>query len=108
MNVHGETRKIAFAPAGEMVAALCFAALSQAGKLAKTVGAIGRVMERRRVMSELAGLDDRMLRDIGLTRADLRDATSGPTFADPTRTLVQRATERRAAARLAARARQQG
>ena len=103
MSVHGETRKIAFAPAGEMLAAVCLAAVSLAGNVAKTAGAIGRAIDRRRVMTELAGLDDRMLRDIGVTRADLRDATSGPLLGDPTRVLILRATERRAAARLAAR-----
>ncbi|MDI4656692.1 DUF1127 domain-containing protein [Xanthobacter autotrophicus] len=106
MSVYGETRKIAFAPAGEMLAALCLTAVSLVGHVATTAGAIGRAIERRRVMSELAGLDDRMLRDIGVTRADLRDATSGPLLADPTRVLILRATERRAAARLAGRAQQ--
>ncbi|MDI4666339.1 DUF1127 domain-containing protein [Xanthobacter autotrophicus] len=102
MSVHGETRKIAFAPAGETVAALCFAAVSLAGKVVNVAGAIARAAERRRVMVELSGLDDHMLRDIGLTRSDLRDAASGPVLADPTRVLMLRATERRTAARLAA------
>ena len=43
----------------------------------------------------LAGLDDRMLADIGLTRGDLRDAYSEPVWRDPTAILVSRAHERR-------------
>jgi hypothetical protein len=43
----------------------------------------------------LAGLDDRMLADIGLTRGDVRDAFSEPVWRDPTAILVSRAHERR-------------
>jgi uncharacterized protein YjiS (DUF1127 family) len=45
----------------------------------------------------LAGLDDRMLADIGVTRADLRDAIAGPLWSDPTALLARRRRERRAA-----------
>ena len=40
-----------------------------------------------------------MLRDIGLTRGDLRDAIGEPLWRDPTNILVKRARERRLAAR---------
>ena len=43
----------------------------------------------------LAGLDDRMLADIGLTRGDVRDAFSEPVWRDPTAILVSRSHERR-------------
>jgi uncharacterized protein YjiS (DUF1127 family) len=43
----------------------------------------------------LAGLDERMLADIGLTRGDVRDAFSEPVWRDPTAILVSRAHERR-------------
>ncbi|HEY2137094.1 MAG TPA: DUF1127 domain-containing protein [Xanthobacteraceae bacterium] len=43
----------------------------------------------------LAGLDDHMLADIGLTRMDLNDALSGPLWRDPTAALAQRQRERR-------------
>ena len=46
-------------------------------------------------MQMLAGFDDRMLADIGLTRGDLRDAVSEPLWRDPTHVLVRRARERR-------------
>jgi uncharacterized protein YjiS (DUF1127 family) len=45
----------------------------------------------------LAGFDDRMLADIGLTRSDVRDAFAEPFWQDPTELLRARALERRRA-----------
>jgi uncharacterized protein YjiS (DUF1127 family) len=45
----------------------------------------------------LAGFDDRMLADIGLTRSDVRDAFAEPLWQDPTELLRLRALERRRA-----------
>jgi uncharacterized protein YjiS (DUF1127 family) len=45
----------------------------------------------------LAGFDDRMLADIGLTRSDVRDAFAEPLWQDPTELLRTRALERRRA-----------
>jgi uncharacterized protein YjiS (DUF1127 family) len=45
----------------------------------------------------LAGFDDRMLADIGLTRSDIRDAFAEPLWQDPTELLRVRALERRRA-----------
>src|ERR1043166_4611771 len=56
---------------------------------------VGRALKNRHHAMALARLDDRMLADIGLTRADLRDAYSDPLWKDPTETLVRRADERR-------------
>jgi uncharacterized protein YjiS (DUF1127 family) len=49
----------------------------------------------RRQASQLAGLDRRMLADIGITGADVRDAFSTPFWDDPTALLRERAIERR-------------
>ena len=49
----------------------------------------------RREANALAGLDQRMLADIGINRADLRDAFSEPFWDDPTALLRERALERR-------------
>jgi uncharacterized protein YjiS (DUF1127 family) len=63
--------------------------------------AVGRARQfaqffkNRRDATVLAGLDDRMLADIGLTRGDLRDAFSEPVWRDPTAVLVSRVYERR-------------
>jgi uncharacterized protein YjiS (DUF1127 family) len=53
------------------------------------------LIKNRSDATMLAGLDDRMLADIGLTRGDLRDAYSEPVWSDPTAVLVSRAHERR-------------
>jgi uncharacterized protein YjiS (DUF1127 family) len=43
----------------------------------------------------LAGFDERMLADIGLTRSDVRDAFAEPLWHDPTNLLRARVLERR-------------
>jgi uncharacterized protein YjiS (DUF1127 family) len=49
-----------------------------------------RVSAARRTMSELARMSDYELRDIGLTRSDINDATALPLDADPSGLLVRR------------------
>jgi len=55
---------------------------------------VGRVLKHRQDAAILAGFDDRMLSDIGLTRSDLRDAYAEPLWRDPTWILAKRARER--------------
>ena len=57
--------------------------------------ALARARRHRREASQLAGLDRHMLADIGISRADLRDAFSEPFWEDPTALLHERAIERR-------------
>src|SRR5690242_5508770 len=54
-----------------------------------------RARRHRRQAKFLAGLDRRMLSDIGITRSDVRDAFSEPFWDDPTALLRERALERR-------------
>ena len=56
---------------------------------------LAQMVKNRRDAVILAGLDDRMLSDIGLSRGDVRDAFSEPVWRDPTAVLVSRAQERR-------------
>ncbi|HKS84406.1 MAG TPA: DUF1127 domain-containing protein [Pseudolabrys sp.] len=56
---------------------------------------LARARRHRREANLLAGLDRRMLADIGITRADVRDAFSEPFWDDPTALLRERALERR-------------
>jgi len=56
---------------------------------------LARARRHRRQAHMLAGLDRRMLADIGITRGDLRDAFSEPFWDDPTALLRERALERR-------------
>jgi uncharacterized protein YjiS (DUF1127 family) len=65
------------------------------GMLVVGAHAFIQTLKNRRDAATLAGLDDRMLADIGLTRGDLRDAYSEPVWRDPTAILVSRAHERR-------------
>ena len=65
------------------------------GWIARRVGAIGRAIAGRRVLRELASFDDRMLRDIGLSRHDLRSAAAEPLYRDPTALLAGRVDEYR-------------
>ncbi len=54
-----------------------------------------RARRHRREARELSGLDRHMLADIGLTRADVRDAFSSRFWEDPTELLAERAGDRR-------------
>jgi len=78
--------------AGNAVARALLAALSFVTHWLK---ALARARRHRREAATLAGLDRRMLADIGLNRADLRDAFSEPFWEDPTALLCARAGERR-------------
>jgi uncharacterized protein YjiS (DUF1127 family) len=66
-----------------------------AGIVALRVREFVQLVKNRHDATMLAGLDDRMLADIGLTRGDVRDAFSEPVWRDPTDLLVSRAHERR-------------
>jgi uncharacterized protein YjiS (DUF1127 family) len=56
---------------------------------------VAQAYRNRRDAAVLAGLDDRMLADMGLTHGDVRDAFAGPLWHDPTSLLRARALERR-------------
>ncbi len=49
-----------------------------------------RVAAARRTMSELARMSDYQLRDLGITRSDVNDATALPLDADPSSLLIKR------------------
>lgn len=58
---------------------------------------LDRALRNRQAMRVLARMDDRMLADIGITRADLRDAYAQSLWRDPAHLLRARAIERRLA-----------
>ncbi|GGE34604.1 hypothetical protein GCM10007276_10020 [Agaricicola taiwanensis] len=58
---------------------------------------------RREAMVTLAGMDGRMLKDIGLHESDVRSALAEPLWSDPTIRLKLVVVERRASARAKAR-----
>jgi uncharacterized protein YjiS (DUF1127 family) len=80
-------------PIGAGALARGLAALATA--LTKQLKALVRARRNRKEAAALAGLDRRMLKDIGITRADLNDAFSSPFWEDPTSLLRERAVERR-------------
>ncbi len=54
----------------------------------------GRVSAARRTMSQLARMSEYELRDIGLTRQDVSDATALPLDSDPSSLLARRRAAR--------------
>ena len=64
--------------------ALARAFASLVALLTRWVRLVARARKHRREANVLAGLDRNMLADIGITRADLNDALSGPFWEDPT------------------------
>jgi uncharacterized protein YjiS (DUF1127 family) len=63
--------------------------------LMRIVGFLERAAAGRRALRQLAEADDRMLKDIGLDRSDLRNATAEPLYRDPTSLLAGRVEEGR-------------
>jgi len=53
-----------------------------------------RVVAARKAMTQLAGMSDHELQDIGLTRQDIADLAALPLDADPTLPLVGRRSTR--------------
>ena len=74
---------------------IAWAVNSVAGIVVERVRAVLQTFKNRRDAMVLAGMDEHMLADIGLTRGDVRDAFSEPVWRDPTAILVSRAHERR-------------
>jgi uncharacterized protein YjiS (DUF1127 family) len=71
------------------------AALALVALVTRWLKELVRARRHRREAALLAGLDRRMLADIGITRSDVTDAFSEPFWEDPTALLRERALERR-------------
>jgi uncharacterized protein YjiS (DUF1127 family) len=68
--------------------------------VARGIEGVVRAYEGRQVLRQLANSDDRMLKDIGLNRSDLRNAASEPLYRDPTVLLAGHVDEVRPRRRL--------
>ena len=64
-------------------------------KLSRFFRWIAAVLREQQAYRELGQLDDRMLKDIGLARSDLRNAAAEPLYRDPTALLAGRVDEGR-------------
>lgn len=91
-NDCGSERAFAVAPVSS-------ALLQGLSKLKSIVLWPARVLEARRELEMLAQMSEYELKDIGLTRSDLGDATALPADASPTNFLAARVVERQQAAR---------
>lgn len=78
--------------AGSTLLRVSFAALALVTHWLKR---LAQARRHRRDARVLAGLDRRMLADIGITRGDVTDAFSEPFWQDPTALLRERVNERR-------------
>jgi uncharacterized protein YjiS (DUF1127 family) len=65
-----------------------------AGEIARRAAALLQALEHRREVRHLAELDERILKDIGLSRSDVDSALAEPLFRHPSVLLV-RSVERR-------------
>jgi uncharacterized protein YjiS (DUF1127 family) len=81
-------RSISIVPPGRGILALAVV-------MGRRLKQVTQAWRNRRDAAVLAGLDDRMLADMGLTHGDVRDAFAGPLWNDPTNLLRARALERR-------------
>ncbi|RVU16672.1 DUF1127 domain-containing protein [Methylobacterium oryzihabitans] len=79
-----------FAPLG--VLSLAFGA---ARAVLRTATRVAVLWNRRQAIHRIAEFDDRMLKDIGLSRSDVSGALDVPWRHDPTEHLVDRRTSRR-------------
>jgi uncharacterized protein YjiS (DUF1127 family) len=70
-----------------------------AGRVAAWLSGAWRAWQNRMAARRLQQFDDRMLTDIGLTRADVEGAFSAPIWEDPSLQLHQKVMERRRARR---------
>ena len=79
-----------------MIVTILFRLVLAPGRIVvRGIDRLVRAFRHRKDADMLAGFDERMLADIGLTRSDLRDAFAEPLWRDPTTILVDRAGERR-------------
>ncbi len=67
-----------------------------AGRVVMRLGTLIRALIHRRQVLDMAGMDERMLKDIGLSRTDVVSALDGAWHRDPSQALIQRAREHQA------------
>lgn len=93
MSSISECHKPATGPIARPLARALLGLARASDVLARGGDRLSHILEGRRVLRELARADDRMLKDIGLARSDLRNAAAEPLYRDPTEILAGRVHE---------------
>lgn len=71
--------------------AMAFPGMAALGSFVRSLSNLAQALKHRGEIRHLAEFDDRMLKDIGLTRSDVSSALSEPLLRNPSRTLVRSA-----------------
>jgi uncharacterized protein YjiS (DUF1127 family) len=70
---------------------MTFSIMAALGQVARSLVDVTKALRHRREVRHLAEFDDRMLKDIGLTRSDVYSALSEPLIRNPSWVLVRSA-----------------
>ncbi|MBJ6124304.1 DUF1127 domain-containing protein [Microvirga splendida] len=70
---------------------MTFTGMSALGQFARSLADLSRALRHRGEIKHLAEFDDRMLKDIGLTRSDVSSALSEPLIRNPSWVLIRSA-----------------
>ena len=82
-------------PADAAVAKTGFRAKGYLGKVVEVIATSWMRLRNRRQVHDLLGLDDYLLRDLGVARGDVFEALSNPLVNDPTAILAAAANQHR-------------
>lgn len=74
-----------------MPARMTFTGMTAPGLFVRSLTNLAKALRHRREIKHLAEFDDRMLKDIGLTRSDVSSALSEPLLRNPSWVLVRSA-----------------
>jgi len=95
MNSIAQCQKTSISPAAQFTARGVMWLARGVDVLTRVADFLERAAAGRRALRQLAQADDRMLKDIGLDRSDLRNAAAQPLYLDPTKLLAGRVDEGR-------------
>jgi len=73
---------------------MTFSGMAALGQFVRALAGLVNALKDRREVRHLAEFDDRMLKDIGLTRGDVQSALSEPLLHNPSWVLVRNAKRR--------------
>lgn len=95
MSSLAECHKTPLSPAGRATTRAAMWLTAGLDAVTHALDFLERAAAGRRALKQLAAADDRMLKDMGLDRSDLRNAAAEPLYRDPTELLAGRVVESR-------------